>query len=159
MTTEGNEITSIELAVSALKDQPSADAVCDMISRLSYLERRIREVKKEFEPVLAEYLKEHGPISIGDVEYVYARDKKTECVDAADTLASLLDTFGGDMSSVCQAFSSQPFKYGFCKQSLHPKVYEKCFKTTVSDSYKVKQFNKAFVKHTSTPADAGKVDR
>jgi hypothetical protein len=146
MTTEQTGIDAIELRVSNAIDQPNAELICDLLDRFAYMKRRIKELETQFKPVLAAWIKENGPVSIGETQWSYAADKDTDSVDHGETLDALFTYFKGDVDKVAEAFSSHPFKHGWCREALPPEVYDKCFKTVVSDGVKVKSFNKAFVK-------------
>jgi hypothetical protein len=139
-------IDAIEVRVTRAIEQPTTELICDLLDRFAFMKRRIKELEAQFKPILTEHVKTTGPVNIGEQQWYYAPDKDTESTDHALTLMTLLEHFEGDVSKVVESFSSKPFKHGWCKQSLPPEAYAKCFKTTVSDNVKVKQFNKAFVK-------------
>jgi hypothetical protein len=114
----------------------SIEQIADNLGKLKALAERARELKRQFDEQLLEYIEANGDVTIGEVRYYAGYEKETKCVDVSSALLSLLDATGGSLRYLADTLSSQPIKHGAAKKLLSPAVYDELFVTSLKPDLK-----------------------
>lgn len=121
------DLAEIRSRVVLLSPDAPVDAVADVLTRLEYAAKYLREMRSQAEERILEYVTENGPVEIGDVKYYAGTEKKTVCRDTRGAAEAVLDATAGDLDTFCQQLSAQPFKYGALKLLLGQERWAKFF--------------------------------
>jgi hypothetical protein len=114
----------------------SIEQIADNLGKLKALAERARELKKQFDEQLLEYIEANGDVTIGEVRYYAGYEKETKCVNVAGAMLALLHEVGGDMEVACSHLSSSPLKHGAVKKVLPPEMYDQFFVTSLKPDLK-----------------------
>ncbi len=109
---------AIEVQVNRVCPSATIDDMSQARLMVDSLKRIAREFGDELDRRMLEYVQEHGAVEIGTIKYFAGTKKKTKCRDISAALQALFESNGGDFGSVAQFLSSEPIKYGACKDLL-----------------------------------------
>lgn len=94
------------------------EQISNTIDAVDLLKQAARELDQRLKRSLMEYLRGHGDLVIGERRYYIGRKKTTKCVDTRLVLQAILEASGGDLDSVMECLSSQPFKPATTKKLI-----------------------------------------
>ena len=104
---------------------------------IDQLARNVREWKKLAEDSLIEWLEYNKcDIEICDLRYYVGKDKKVKVEDKEAVVKALLNSCGGDISALCEALASEPFKYATVKSLVGPEKHKELFDISYTSDIK-----------------------
>lgn len=109
------DLAEIRSRVVLLSPDAPVDAVADVLTRLEYAAKYLRDMRSQAEERILEYVTENGPVEIGDVRYFAGVEKTTVCKDTKGATEAILSASGGDLDTFCSQLTTNPFKYGAVK--------------------------------------------
>ena len=108
---------SIE-TVGAL-DEPDGDAALQLWNALDLAKALMKDLETQAKEVLLEVLDKTGPVPITETRKLKITvTRHTVGLDSRKTLDILFDRCQGDVESVAEHFSAQPFKPAACKNTI-----------------------------------------
>jgi hypothetical protein len=122
--------------ITPITPTSSIEQIADNLGRLKALAERARELKKQFDEQLLEYIEANGDVTIGEVRYYAGYEKETKCVDVPGALSCLLFLCGGEMEEFAGVLSANAIKHGAAKKYMLPEMYEKHFVTSMKPDLK-----------------------
>jgi hypothetical protein len=114
----------------------SIEQIADNLGKLKALAERARELKRQFDEQLLEYIEANGDVTIGEVRYYAGYEKQTKCVDVPGALNALLYSSSGSMDALSGFLCSDPIKHGAASKALKPEEYEEFFVTSMKPDLK-----------------------
>jgi hypothetical protein len=114
----------------------SIEQIADNLGKLKALAERARELKRQFDEQLLEYIEANGDVTIGEVRYYAGYEKETKCVNVPGALTSLMIHAGGDVEVFCGALAANAIKHGAAKKILPPDEYDLYFVTSLKPDLK-----------------------
>lgn len=106
---------NIESALSRVESgEASADEALTLINNAQAFARAAKELKSKADAALIEWIEKNGELNDGQTRWYVGRDKYTKVIDKAQTLKALVEATGGDIESIAQYLTSEPFKHGAC---------------------------------------------
>jgi hypothetical protein len=114
----------------------SIEQIADNLGKLKALAERARELKRQFDEQLLEYIEANGDVTIGEVRYYAGYEKETKCVDVGGVILHLLDAVVGDYDALAGFLCANPIKHGAVKKTLSPEVYDRLFVTSLKPDLK-----------------------
>jgi hypothetical protein len=132
--------------ILAINDTMTADQVLEVREKLLFAKAKIRELEKDMNDGLIEWMRVNGDLQISEDKRLYiGKDKRIKCNNTAATLEALLTKTGGDFDAVCDCLSSNAFKHGACRTPLGDD-WDTHFDVEEIDEVKVKEADAKFAR-------------
>lgn len=112
------DIIRLQDEVLTITTRDHVERVSVLLDRVKAAKDLIRQIEQYLTEKMIEYIDANGEITIGDVRYYVGPKKITKCIDVPGAVAALLIASEGDFGKLCEFFTSQPLKYGACKEPL-----------------------------------------
>jgi len=128
------------------------DQLLYAINAVKIVKRQAAEYLEKLEPLMIDYINEHGEFSVGDIRYYVGNETKIKCNSPKATLEKLFEVTEGDFDRVAACLASGAFKPAAAREVLGAEFGSQ-FTTTVETDLKtgkpvkgLKEVNSKFIR-------------
>ncbi len=122
-------VTELEDAASSLLVEEPEREIQSWLNLSAVLTARVRQIRQRVEQVAVEWIKQNGPVRLGDIEYTVGHANYIHCTDVPGCAKLILEASGGDFAGVVDHLRADPFKYGAVRHLLGEPVFNGVFMT------------------------------
>jgi len=143
----------VDTALIRLGDHSSADEVAATLEQVVLLQQKAREFKRLLDEEIISWIKANGDLRLGDIRYYVGRKKRVEVRSGSEALSAMVVAASGDIGTVADLMSAQPWKHGAVKKQLGDAKFAELFEEIIEDDLKtgkptevLKRLDEAFVR-------------
>lgn len=112
------DLATLDREVLEISDHSDAQDVCELIDKIDFAKRSMRELDALLKEKLIDWINANGELTIGTKRYYVGSTKKTKPVDLEKLTEAAITACQGDFSAFVEALSANAYKPGACKKIL-----------------------------------------